>query len=274
MDRLDQRIIRVGVEVDGQLRVYDGLHVSATGSKFANPLQDECTVTVFNLARDVRNFLLTETSPFNQNRTPKRLRLEAGRESTGVALVFEGDITEAAPTEGPDIGLELRAKTGQFAKGQVVAVSQAAQAPLSRIARQVADSLQAVLTFEATDKQVANYTFTGGALKQVDQLARVGNVDAFLDGRTLVVKDRDVPLRGVSRTLSAATGMVGMPAQTETGVKVTYLFDPQSRVGGRLQLESQANPSLAGAYTIFKLGFDLSSHDDPFYTTVEAARTP
>lgn len=129
MDRLDERILRVGVEVDGQLRVYDGLGVTATGAKFANPLQDECAVTVYNMSRDVRNFILTETSPFNANRTPKRLRLEAGRRSTGVSVVFEGDITEAFPSEGPDIGVELRAKTGQFAKGNVVAVSQAAQAP-------------------------------------------------------------------------------------------------------------------------------------------------
>lgn len=271
---LDQRIIRVGVEVDGQLRVYDSLHVNATGAKYANPLQDECAVTIYNMTRDVRNFLLTETSPFNKNRTPKRLRVEAGRQSSGLSLVFEGDITEAFPTEGPDIGVELRAKTGQFAKGNVVAVSQAAQAPLSRIARQVADSLEATLAFEATDKQIANYTFTGGALKQIEQLERAGNVDAYLDGRVLTVKDKGVALRGVTHTLSAASGMVGMPEQTEKGVKVTYLFDPKSRIGGRLQIESQSNPSLTGAYTIFKLGFDLSNFDTPFYTTAEANRTP
>lgn len=274
MQRLDPRILRVGVEVDGQLRVYEGLHVVATGAKYANPLQDECAVTVYNMSRDVRNFILTETSPFNSNRTPKRLRVEAGRVSTGTSVVFEGDITEAHPTEGPDIGVELRAKTGQFAKGDVVAVTQAAQVPLSRIAREVADSLGLALEFEATDKQISNYSFTGGALKQVDRLGQAGGVDAFIDGSSLIVKDRNVPLRGVTHTLSATSGMVGVPEQTEQGIRVTYLFDPASRVGGELRLESQANPSLTGSYCIYRAGFDLASHDTPFYTTVEATRVP
>lgn len=272
MPQLDGRVIRLGVEVDGQMRVYDGLAIAATGSKFANPIQDECQVQVFNLSREVRNFLLTETSPFNQNRTPKRIRLEAGRASQGLSVLFEGDITEAHPSEGPDIGVALKAKTGNFAKGNIVAVSQGAQAPLSRIAREVADGLGVSLVFEATDKQIGNYSYTGPALKQVSKLADAGRVDAFIDGQTLVVKDLNVPLRQVTHTLSAKSGMIGLPEQTEKGVRVTYLLDPSSRVGGELVVESEANPALSGAYTIYKLGFDISSHDTPFYTTAEAAR--
>lgn len=270
--RLDGRLLRFGIEVNGQLRVYDGLHLNASGEKFANPLQDTCAITVYNLARDVRNFILTETSPFNANRTPKRLRLEAGRVSTGLSVVFEGDITEARPTEGPDIGLELRAKTGNFVKGNVVAVTQGAQAPLSRIAQQVAAGIGSALQFEATDKQVANYSFTGGALKQVERLAEAGQVDAYVDGGTLYVKDRGVPLVGVVHTLSAASGMIGLPQQTEQGIRVTYLYDPSSRVGGELRMQSAANPALSGAYAIYKLGWELSTHEAPFYTTAEASR--
>lgn len=272
--QLDQRVLRFGVEVDGQMRVYEGLHLTASGEKFANPLQDTCSIVVFNLARDVRNFILTETSPFNANRTPKRLRLEAGRASTGLSVVFEGDITECRPTEGPDIGIELQAKTGQFVKGNVVAVTQSAQAPLSRIAAQVAEAVGAALQFEATDKQVSNYSFTGGALKQVERLAEAGQVDAYVDGTTLYVKDRGRPLRGVVHTLSAKSGMIGLPEQTEKGVRATYLYDPSSRVGGELRLESVANPSLSGAYSIYKLGWELSTHDPPFYTIAEASRIP
>lgn len=274
MRALDQRLLRFGIEVNGQMRVYDGLYLNASGEKFANPLQDTCSVTVFNLSREVRNFILTETSPFNANRTPKRLRLEAGRVSTGLSVVFEGDITEANPTEGPDIGLELKAKTGQFSKGDVVAVTQSAQAPLSRIAAQVAEGLSAALQFEATDKQVSNYSFTGGALKQVERLAEAGQVDAYVDGSTLYVKDKGKPLVGVVHTLSAQSGMIGMPEQTEKGVRATYLYDPSSRVGGELRIESAANPSLTGAYSIYKLGWDLSNFDTQFYTTAEASRIP
>lgn len=272
MASLDQRIIRLGVEVNGELRVFDGLQVRASGEKFANPLQDTCTVTVSNLARDTRNFLLTETSPFNKNRTPKLLRIEAGRQSSGVAVVFEGDITEASPSMGPDIELTLTAKTGNFSKGRVIAMSQAAVTPLSRIAEQVAKEVGVSLTFEAQDKQIGNFSFTGAALKLVDKLAQAGGVDAFIDGAQLIVKDRNVALRNVVHVLSAESGMIGLPEATEQGVRVQYLYDPNSRVGGGLEIASQANPSLSGKYVIYKLGFDIATHSTPFYTIAEAKR--
>lgn len=272
MASLDQRVMRLSVEVNGQLRVYEGLQVRAQGEKFANPIQDTCTVTVSNLARDARHFLLTETSPFNKNRTPKRIRVEAGRVSTGLAVVFEGDVTEASPSVGPDIELTLKAKTGNFAKGQIVAVSQAAQSALSQIAAEVARQISSSLVFEADDKQIGNFSFTGAALKLVDKLAQAGGVDAFVDGAQLIVKNRNKALKGVTHLLSAQSGLIGLPEATEQGVKVRYLYDPNSRVGGELELVSEANPSLTGKYVIYKLGFDLATHDVPFYTTAEAKR--
>jgi hypothetical protein len=269
---LDLRIMRVGVEVNGQLSTYEGLAVQASGTKFANPLQDECAVTVANLSRDVRQFLLTETSPFNKNRTPKRIRVEAGRISTGLSIVFQGDITEASPGPGPDIVLDIKAKTGNFAKSNIIAMSQPGQTPLSRIARQVADALSLSLTFEATDKQIANYAFTGAALKQVDKLAEAGAVDAFVDGSQLIVKNRGVPLAQATHVLSADSGLIGLPELTEQGVRVRYLYDPNSRVGGRLELVSQLNPALSGSYEIYKLAFELASHEQPWYTIAEAKR--
>lgn len=272
MLRLDQRVMRLGVEIDGQYQMYEGLDIRASGEKFSNPLQDTCAVVVSNFSREVRDYLLTETSPFNKNRMPKRIRIEAGRESTGLAVVFEGDITEASPSMGPDIAVTLKAKTGNFAKGDVISLSQAAQAPLSRISDEVARLLNAGLTFEATDKQVGNFSYSGSALKLVDKLAEAGQVDAFLDGTQLFVKDSGKPLAGVTHVLSARSGMIGLPEPTERGVKVMYLYDPTTRIGGQLELESEANPALSGKFTIYKLGFELASRDVPFYTTVEASR--
>ena len=45
----------------------------------------------------MRNYILTETSPFNKNKTPKKLIIEAGRVSTGTARLFVGDITASSP---------------------------------------------------------------------------------------------------------------------------------------------------------------------------------
>ena len=160
MTTVDQRILRVGVEVDGQILWYEGLRITAKGSRAVTDTQNTVNAEISNLSRDVRNYLLTETSPFNANRTPKRLYVEAGRVSTGVAQVFVGDIVSASPTQPPDIGLKLKAQTGAFKKGALVARSGQAKDKLSVIAQQVADDLENDLIFEADDRFIANWTFS------------------------------------------------------------------------------------------------------------------
>lgn len=272
MVNIDQRILRVGVEVSGEMRWYEGLRIIAKGSKVVSDTQNSCDVTIYNLSRDVRNYLLTETSPFNKNRTPKRLIVEAGRVSTGTARLFVGNIISSSPTQPPDIGLELKAHTGAFKKGELVARSGEPKEKLSSIAAKVADDLGASLVFEATDKYVANYSFSGAALRQVNALAAAGGVDAFHDDDELVVKDLGAPVKGRVKIIDNTTGMIGIPEATERGVKVKILFDLQTQLGCELRLTSQLNPALNGSYVNSKIDFELASRDTPWYFILEATR--
>lgn len=273
MDALDPRIVRVSIEVDGEFKVYEGLDIRARGQKTANPLQNTCEVDISNLTKETRNYLLTETSPFNANKRPKRLIVEAGRVSLGVTRLFYGEITSASPSQPPDIGLNLKAQTGSHAKGKVVARSGAAKQSLRAIAAQVAQDVGVTLDFQATDKQIANYSFNGAALRQVDELQRAGGVDCFVDDETLVVKNRAQPLTGRTRILSLDSGMVGIPEVTEQGLKVQMLLDTNTVVGGALEITSKLNPALNGTYSIYGLDFEVASRDTPFYYTADCRRT-
>lgn len=269
---LDPRIVRIGIEVNGALKTYDGLWCTASGTKFANPIEDECEVKIANLDEATRNFILTETSPFNGNKTPKRLVVEAGRESTGVARLFVGDITATSISQPPDIILTIKAKTGQAARGKIVARQAPASAKLSQVAGQVAQDLGATLDFQASDKSIGNYSHSGAAARQVGKLADSGDVDVYLDGNTLVVKDANVPLTGRLRILDADSGMIGIPEITEQGIKVKYLLDNQTALGGALRIVSRLNPAASGEYAIYKLGFEVASRDTPFYWIAEGKR--
>jgi len=270
---IDQRIVRVGIEVSGEIKWYESpMAITASGSKGATDTQNTCEVTVTNLSKDVRNYILTETSPFNKNRTPKKLYVEAGRVSTGVARLFVGDITASSPTQPPDIGLEIKAQTGAFKKGEVVARSGKDKEKLSEIAARVAKDLNATMVFEAQDKLIANYSFNGAALRQINELASSGGVDAYLDDETLVVKEINKPRRNVVKVIDNTTGMIGLPSATERGVNVQILFDLETVLGGEIKLTSELNPALDGSYTIYKLDFDLSSRDTAFYYDIEATR--
>lgn len=272
MPAFDPRILRIGIEVDGQLRVYDDLWMSATISKFANPLQNEAEVKIANLTRDARDFLLTETSPFNQLKKPRKLFIEAGRESIGAFALFQGDITEGTPSQPPDIILTLKAKTKQASKGVVLAQAYGAREQLSTIAKGVADALGLALVFEAQDKTVANYSFTGGALKQVEKLSEAGRVNAYVDDDRLIVKDYNVPLAQATHVLSKSSGLIGVPELNAQGVKVKYLLDPKSQLGGGIELESEIYPTVNGKYVIYKLSYEVSNRDTPFYCIAECKR--
>lgn len=269
---LDPRIVRVGIEVNGQLRTYDGLAVVATGCKYANANQNECEVKITNLARQTRDYLVTEASPFNKNKARKRLIVEAGRQSYGTSTVYVGDIASVTVTQPPDITVCIKAATGSYSKGNVVQRSQPGVCSLRQIAGQVADDLGLSLNFQCQDKHVANYSFTGGALRQVDQLGACGHVNAYVDDGSLIIKDYGKPLAGSLRILNLETGLVGIPEFTERGVKVKMLYDNQTRCGSGLQVRSELNPAANGTYTVYKLGFELASRDTPFYLIAEAQR--
>ena len=80
---LDPRLLRVGFEIGGQLKLYDDLAITASGTKYANANQNECELKITNLDKETRDYLLTDSSPFNKNKTRKILTVEAGRVSTG-----------------------------------------------------------------------------------------------------------------------------------------------------------------------------------------------
>lgn len=269
---IDQRRIRIGIEVRGELHLYEGLRTHVSGTKHANALQNECTVILNGLNESTRNYLLTETSPFNENRVPKRLTVEVGRESTGLFLIYVGDIVSVQVATPPDVEITIRAKTNNANAGKVVTFDSGPLTKLSAIAQQVADSNDVRLEFQATDKNIANYSYSGPASRQVATLAEAGGVRAYIDDRALYVKDADSPATDRRRILNVNSGMVGIPQATEKGVQVSYLIDSESDLGGQLTLESVMNESVNGDYIIDQLKFEASSHDDAFFYTALCSR--
>ena len=270
---LDPRIVKVSIEINGQLKIYsDPIQLTATGTRYGNALQNECTVTLDNLDIETQDYLLTETSPYNLNRTPKRVIVEAGRQSYGTSVIYVGNIVRAIVSQPPDITITLQCLTGNFYKNNIISNASKGIVPMSLIAQAVASDLNVGLLFQATDKSINNYQYSGDALGQVNQLGLMGNYNAFIDNNTLVVKNAFIPLNNSLRILSASTGMIGIPEFTEQGIKVKFLLDNQTTLGSSLEIQSQQYPAANGTYVIYKLGFQIANRDTPFYYIAEAAR--
>lgn len=269
---LDLRRIRVGVEISGAIQWYEGLRVRASGTKYASPVKNDCTVTLSGLKRETRDYLITETSPFNANRTPKRIILEVGRASTGLFRLFIGDIVSVEPSSPPDLDLTIKAMTQATQAGNVISTSAPSQTRLSALSQRVATDLGLTLEFDAEDKNISSYAHSGSALAQVEKLAAAGGVAAYVDDNKLVVKRFGRPLSGRMRVLNQESGMVGVPKATEQGISVQFLIDPEATIGGALRVESKINPAITGEYVINQLKFEVATHDTPFFYTALGGR--
>lgn len=275
MGLFDDRIFKVELAYGETTVVLDGgLNVMATGVKYVDPTQNECTIVIGNLKRETRDQLSTHLTPFDYSNARKHVKLYAGRVSTGLFLLYEGDILDCYPSQPPDILLTIKSKTAQFFKNDIKAQSYAIIAPLSQIANGVSTSMGLSLRFEATDKNIQNYSYTGSTIKQVEKLAEIGNIDAYIDDGKLCVKNKGVALKNSTHVLSAQSGMIGIPEPTEYGVRVRCLLEPSIILGGELELNSLSNVSLNGKYTNYRIGFQIASRDIPFYSIIEATRYP
>lgn len=269
---LDPRLVSLNIEVNGKIKTYQNLFISAVGVKYANPLQNEAEITIYNLDRATQDYILTETSPYNANWTPKSVTLEAGRQSYGTTVIYMGNVVYASITQPPDVGITLKCLTSNFLKSSIVARTQPGTTTLQQIAQAVAQDTNLLLEFQATNKDVSNYSYAGSTVQQIEALAALGAYNVFIDDDKLIVKNAGEPLTGSIKSLSASTGMIGIPEFTERGIRVKFFIDNKTVLGGAINLTSDAYPAANGVYIIYQLAFIITNRLTPFYYIADCFR--
>src|SRR5690606_35160408 len=192
---LDPRIIKVSFDIGGKLKTYSSpFFITVNGTKYANALQNQASVIISNLNKETQDFILTETTPFNLNTNPKSITVEAGRQSYGTSVVYSGNIILSSVTQPPDVGVVLTCLTGNFLKTNVIATYQGCLSTLRQITNSLAQAENAILNFQATDKNIPNYSFGGSSSDQIKLLNSLGGINVFYDNGILYVKDSGKPL--------------------------------------------------------------------------------
>jgi len=273
----DKRIVRVGLEIDGDIVFFQDEDIRVSGEKFMSPTLSQCTVQISNLSREHRNFILTKSSPIisrNGGRNPSFLVVDVGRESYGTFRLFEGRVFTATVTPPPDIGITLRSLM-QTAAGSLIGInSHGETAQLRGIAQSIADQNGLNLEFKAEDRMVANYAHSGALRMQMEKLQAVGGVSVFADAQTLFVIGYGEE-RGTTRfKINKENGMIGVPQATEEGVIVQTLLNPGLLIGGGVTIDSEVNPSVNGdGYNIWRMEFHAANRDYPFFYTLTCRQT-
>lgn len=267
---IDNRVVEVGIIVDGKETIYKDLWIQAKGVKLSTTLMADAEVTVIGLSSETRNYILKETSPLTPIKNRVQVVVYVGRESYGASVYYRGDVFRSRATPKPNLGIVLRCITGQNNKS--IAVSRGGQeiTKLSEIAAWVAQDNGYRLSFEIADKNIKSYSFTGSAMQELKMLESLTRSNIFVDGDTLYIKDRDKASKGaITYEVNDSNGSLMMSTPTESGVKIKMLFHPSVTIGSVVDLDSNLNPQLSGKYVVYQCVYDITSRDESYYLEVE-----
>ena len=266
------RVIKVGIEVDGNIVEYTSSMITVTGTKYASSTKDECTITIENVKKDVSDYLITNTSPFVKQ--PKRcgVYVLVGRTNWGITEFYTGDIVGSYISGLPDKTLTLKCKTGGFQRGKIINRAADGVQKLSTIAQAVAQDNDLTLNMKVPDKNISGYSFRGASINQIQKLEEISDCQCFVDGKDLVMKKHDQGRTEDVRVLNT-DDIINQIEPNEYGIKLSMLFDQVTNIGSRVQVNSSVSAAFNGEWIVYKLGFNLTNHDTPFYLIPEMNRS-
>lgn len=265
----DARLIEVDIVLPMQtLTISQDFAIYANGQKFFGTNAAVCECRIFNLTPSQRNQIITLASPLKKPRTKVLMNLKVGRMSSGLALLYTGQVILADVMQPPDIGIVLRSLANNFLTGQIENVQYGANTPVSEIAAGTAKSGGWVLNNQCSNKFINNFSYTGTPLDGVDKLNQLGEVQACVDNGTLILTDADKAVSGEPYALNINTGMVGIPQVTDQGVTVRMMINNTVQIGGSVTVQSTTNPAANGTYKIMQIEYEVASRDNPFWYTL------
>lgn len=223
----------------------DGLDLSELRFKFVIRQSDEespntATIRVYNLSDDTMR-KITGRAPVEYT----RVILQAGYEYSAFGVIFDGTIKQfrKGRENATDKYLDILAAMGDIEYNFGVCNSTLAAGSTHE------DRLKAIAAGMGLDVGQVTPLNTGGVLPRGKVLWGMGRAlmrcEAATRGATWSVQNGKVDvvsltgyLPGEAVVLSALTGMVGIPEQTDQGIRVRCLLNPKLRIGGLVQIDN------------------------------------
>ena len=215
---------------------------------------NNAVIRVYNLSKDtMRRENLQEYS---------EVILNAGYEGGNYGIIFKGQIKQykVGRENATDMYLDIFASDGDIGYNQgIVNASLAAGAtPAEAIRKAVAamPNLQVSLDSLTIDKQnmpnIRGVVLMGMARARLRGLVKTLDAGWSIQDGVVVVTDNSGYQEGEAVAINVNTGMIGMPEQTDGGIRVVCLLNSRIRIGGRIKLNNseiiqlfQQNPDSA-----------------------------
>lgn len=268
---INYRILKVELEVNNQVRVYEDLEISATGSKLSNQQSNDFTIKITNLSQETRTALLSDIEATKKSPKKRKLSFSIGRIKDGMNQLFIGDIKSVTVSPPPNIVTTITAVTSYANTFDITSRSGGEAIKLSVLARQIASKLGLDLIFEASDKMIGSYTYTGSSLQEVRKLGEAGEVAAYIDDDKLIVRNINEPLKNSSFYMDKDNGLLKVEPN-EKGCKAKCYFNENVGIGSSFELKSELNPQLNGSWVVYKIDYDLANRSENCFMTLELTR--
>lgn len=216
--------------------------------------------------------------------------LEAGYEGGNYGMIFTGDIVQPMVhrESSTDIALTLIVQDGDVYLNSAFTAKTLSKASTQDdviVACMNADVARGAITGEIPQtKLVRGKVLFGKSAKYLRDVAANSNGQFYIeDGKVNIVAAKDYASNQAVE-LNPMTGLIGMPEQTDDGVKGQCLINPSIKLNTLIYINSKlVTPKQVaegetkytavnadGVYRIVKLTVEGDTHGDPWYMTFEA----
>lgn len=281
----DQQYLRKGSLLVGKDNG-DGLDLSALRFAFSIRRGDMQTpnsadIRVYNVSDDTANQILQ----FQPKPEYTRVVIQAGYESN-YGIIFDGEIKQVrrGRESQTDTYLDITAADGDRAYNySVTAISLAADKTKPK--DQISAIIQAMATHGISEGYLPELPeqnlYRGKAIFNMsrDELRKQAENSScswsIQDGKVNVI-----PLTcyqpGEAVVINSATGMIGLPEQTQDGIRVRTLLNPKIKIGQQIQLDNQSiqgyrySLDVSQAANNANLSTAIKTNADGFYYVMQA----
>lgn len=240
------------------------------------------TITIYNLSAETENTIISEGC---------RVVLEAGYEGEQYGVIFDGNVVQdiRSKEDGTTFTLTLVAADADMWMSYSLSAFSMVRGQNSRKALDfcigratISTEIGSISDSLSEAKLTRGKVFFGLTSDYVRQIARSENATAYIeDGKINIVKVTDVP-DGEIIELSPTSGLIGVPVQSEYGVKIKCLLNPQIKLNTLVHVDNslvrnqqyeqgQAIYSLDGdgIYRVIKVTKIGDTRGNDWYTEIE-----
>jgi hypothetical protein len=278
-----KRDLSVTLSGKGGSLTVENLKISFDGTKTLGSKQNQFTVDIWNLIPSHRKQLGDEFD---------KIEVRAGYKELNPGVIFSGNIRDVTNTLEEDGGLNVKShlECGDGDKGfNQGAISKTfpaktkpkdmVKAVLKTMPEIDAGPLRGLDDLPETKRPVSIF---GWSFRQLDTFARqYGFYWSVQNGKAQTMK-RDEALDDVI-VLSKQTGVVGVPDQTDKGIKVKCLLNPRLLPGRQIDVRSdfldensgrgkQATDQGGGLFRVASVHLYGGNREDDFFCEVEGNR--